>query len=89
LIANYANWDNHSDIKWYLPVRHKQTAHLIEKVGTIEVQISYDINKSMNGFVADFDLWVIQVADLQFESRPTIKQTIKESTKMKSKWKLW
>ena len=94
LIANYANWDNNFNIKWYLPIRHKQTAHLIEKVDTIEVQISYDINKSMNGFVADFDIWVIQVADQQFESektksRPTTKQTIKELTKKKSKWKLW
>ncbi len=93
LIANYANWDNNFNIKWYLPIRHKLTAHLIEKVETIEVQIDYDINKSMNGFVADFDVWVIQVADQQFESektkpRPTTKQTIKELTK-RSKWKLW
>lgn len=94
LIGNYANWDNKSSLQWYLPIRHKQTAHLIEKVDTIEVQISYDINKSMNGFVADFDNWIIQVADQQFKSeetkpRPTIKQTIKELTKKKSKWKLW
>lgn len=94
LIANYANWDNNFNIKWYLPIRHKQIAHLIEKVDTIEVQISYDINKSMNGFVADFDVWVIQVADQQFESektkpKPTSKHTIKELTKRKNKWKLW
>jgi len=91
LIANYANWDNHFNIKWYLPIRHKQVEHLIEKVGTIEVQISYDIKKLLNGYVADFDIWVIQVADQQFESemtkpRPTTKQTIKELTKKKSKW---
>jgi len=94
LIANYSNWDNNFNIKWYLPIRHKQTAHLIEKVETLEVQINYDISKSMNGFVADFDIWVIQVADQQFKSeetkaRPTTKQTIKELTKKKSKWKLW
>ena len=94
LIANYANWDDNFNIKWYLPIRHKQTAHLIEKVDTIEVQISYEINKSMKGYVADFDIWVIQVADHQFQSektksRPTTKQTIKELTKNKSKWKFW
>lgn len=94
LIGNYANWDDKSSVQWYLPIRHKQTAQLIEKVDTIEVQISYDINKSMNGFVADFDIWIIQVADEQFKSeetkpRPTTKQTIKELTKKKSKWKLW
>lgn len=93
LIANYANWDTNFNIKWYLPIRHNQTAHLIQKVDTIEVQISYDINNSMNGFVADFDTWVIQVADQQFKSeetkpRPSNKQTIKELTK-KSKWKFW
>ena len=94
LIANYANWDDNFNIKWYLPIRHKLTAHLIQKVDAIEVQISYDINKSMKGYVADFDIWVIQVADHQFESektksRPTTKQTIKELTKNKSKWKFW
>lgn len=93
LISNYANWNNDFNIKWYLPIRHKQAAYLIEKVDRIEVQISYDINKSMNGFIADFDLWVIQVADQQFESekskpRPTTKQTIKELIKKKSKWEL-
>lgn len=94
LIANYADWDNNFNIKWYLPIRHKQTAHLIEKVATIEVQISYVNDKSMKGYVADFDIWVIQVADQQFNSEeinapPTIRQTIKELTKKKSKWKLW
>ena len=94
LIANYANWDNNFNIKWYLPIRHKQAAQLIEKVDNLEVQIYYDISKSMNGFVGDFDMWVIQVADQQFKfeeinARPITKQTIKELTKKKSKWKLW
>ncbi|NNV55089.1 hypothetical protein [Limnovirga soli] len=94
LIANYANWDNNFNIKWYLPIRHKQIAHLIEKIDMIEVQINYDNNKSMNGFVADFVMWIIKVADQQFESektkpKPTTKQTIKELTKKKGKWKLW
>lgn len=71
LIANYANWDDNFNIKCYLPIRHKQTVYLIEKVDTIEVQINYDINKSMNGFVADFDTWIIQVADKQFKSEET------------------
>ena len=48
----------------------------------------------MNGFVADFDIWVIQVADQQFKSEetkpgPITKQTIKELIKRKSKWKFW
>lgn len=93
LVINFASWDNKPVVQWYLPTRHKQTAHLIERVDKIEVQIDYDINYLMNGFVADFDIWVIQVANQQFkyeETKPrsTIKQTIKELTK-KTKWKLW
>lgn len=93
LVMNYASWDNKPVVQWYLPIRHKQTTHLIEKVGTIEVQIDYDINNTMNGFVADFDTWVIQVAKQQFKSeetksRSTKKQTIKELTK-KNKRKIW
>lgn len=86
LVINYASWDNKPIVQWYLPIRHKQTSYLIEKVDTIDVHINYDIKNSMNGFVADFDIWVIQVADQQFKSeetksRSTTKQTIKELTK--------
>ncbi|RZK56822.1 MAG: hypothetical protein EOO87_04515 [Pedobacter sp.] len=93
LVMNYASWDNKLNVKWYLPIRHKQTAHLIEIVENIEVQINYDIKNSMLGFVGDFDIWIIQVVDQQLKSeetkpRSTTKQTIKELTK-KSKWKLW
>lgn len=93
LIANFDNWDDNFNIKWYLPLRHKDTTNLIEKVDRIEVQINYDSNKSMNGFVADFKEWMIEVADRQFESEktkrgPKTKQTIKSLTK-KRKWKLW
>lgn len=93
LVMNYASWDNKPNVKWYLPIRHKQTAHLIEKVENIEVQINYDINNSMFGFVGDFDIWVIEVVDQQLKSeetkpRSSTKQTVKELTK-KSKWKLW
>jgi len=92
LVMNFVSWDNKPVIQWYLPIRHKQTAHLIEKVDTIDVQIKYDINNSKMGFFGDFDIWVIQVADQQFkfeETKPrsTKKQTIKELTK-KNKWKL-
>lgn len=92
LIMNYASWDNKPNVNWYLPIRHKHIAHLIEKVDSIEVQKNYDIKNSMNGFVADFDIWVIQVADQQFKFEETlprspVKQTIKKLTK-NNKWKL-
>lgn len=93
LVMNYANWDNTPIIHWYLPTRHKQMAHLVEKVDILDVQFDYDTKTSFNGFVADFYTWVIQVANQQFNSeknkpRSMTKQTIKELTK-KSKRKLW
>lgn len=94
LLLNYASWDSKPNVSWYLPVRHKGVAHLIEKVDSIEVQKNYDRNSSMLGGVGDFDIWFIEVANKQFQSeqtksRPTAKQTIKEWTGKKSKWKLW
>lgn len=93
LVMNCAEWDNKPNVKWYLPIRHKQTAHLIERVENIEVQINYEIKNSRLGSISDFDIWVIQVVDQQLKSEETkplstTKQTIKELTK-KSKWKLW
>ena len=87
LVMNYASWDNKPVVQWYLPIRHKQTSHLIEKIDKIDIQLDYEIKNSMYGFVADFDIWVIGVADLQFKSeenkpRSPTKQTIKELTMM-------
>ncbi|KQB39851.1 hypothetical protein RCH33_1948 [Flavobacterium daejeonense] len=94
LVMNFASWDNKPNVKWYLPIRHKHIAHLIETVDSLEVQKNYEINSSMFGFVADFDIHIIQEIDKQIKSEETkpsstIKQTIKELTKNKSKWKLW
>lgn len=94
LIANYENWDDKFNIKWYLPIRYKHINHLIEKVATIEVEYQYSMTSNIyNGMVADFDIWVIEVADRQFKfevnnPRPTELKTIKELTK-RSKWKFW
>lgn len=93
LVMNYASWNNRPGVHWYRPIRHKQTANLAEKVDTIDVQINYAIKNSMNGFVSNFNIWIIKVADQQFKSeetkpRPTTKQTVKELTK-KNKLKLW
>ncbi|WP_282113411.1 hypothetical protein [Maribacter stanieri] len=93
LLINYGNWDNKEMIQWYLPIRHKKIANQIETVDNMEVQIEYDINDSMDGFVADFDIWIVQVADQQFESEKTKpllnnNRTIKEVTK-KKKWQFW
>lgn len=94
LVMSFGNCDNKPNVKWYLPIRHKNIAHLIEKIDNLEVQKNYDINSSMFGFVADFDIHIIQAIEKQVKSEETepcstTKQTIKELIKEKSKWKLW
>ncbi len=94
LVVNFDNWEDKLSIEWYLPIRHKKIKHLIEKVDTIEVQIDYDQDTSINSYVADFDVWFIDFADKQFKNeltnqQPSLKQTIRELTKKKSKWRFW
>ena len=93
LVMNYANWDNEPSIQWYLPIRHKQVAHLIEKADTMNIQTGFDLKNANYLFVADFDIWFIHGAEQQFKSeetkpRPTIKLTVKGLTKKKW-WKIW
>ncbi|MDR6457722.1 MULTISPECIES: hypothetical protein [Chryseobacterium] len=94
LVMNFAIWNNKPNVKWYLPIRHKHIAQLIETTDSLEVQKKYDINSSTFGFVADFDIHIIQAVDEQIKSeetkpRSTTKLTIKELIKNKSRWKLW
>jgi len=86
LILNHPNWDYKPNINWYIPIRHKHIAHLIEKVDSINIKRNYDVESSMIGFMADFDIWIIQIADNQFEfetsePQPSLKQTLQEFIK--------
>ena len=93
LIMTYSDWNEEPCVQWYLPVRHKKSAHLIETVDNIKVDFNYNPNKSLNVYMADLDISVIEAANKQFEIEETSlrskkKQTIKELTK-KNKWKFW
>jgi hypothetical protein len=93
LIMTYDDWNEKPCVQWYLPVRHKKSSHLIETVDTIKVDINYNPNKSLNVYMADFDVSVIEAANKQFTLEETAprsnkRQTIKELTK-KNKWKFW
>jgi hypothetical protein len=86
LLLNYANWDEKQNVNWYLPLHHKEIAHLIEIVDHIGVELNYERRTSKFGGVSDFNTWFIEVANKQFESertteRPIKRQTIKEFTK--------
>lgn len=93
LTMTFDDWNEKPCIQWYLPVRHKKSSHLIETVDNIKVDIDYNPNKSLNVYMADFDISVIEAANKQFEIEETTprfpkKQTIKELTR-KNKWKFW
>lgn len=93
LMMTYDDWNEKPCIQWYLPVRHKKSSHLIETVDNIDVDIDYNPNNSLNVYMADFDVSVIEAANKQFTLEETVprshkRQTIKELTK-KNKWKFW
>jgi len=98
LILNYGNWNLRECIDWYLPIRHKKASNLIENIGKADIQTEFDINKSMLGHMADFEIWVIELVNTQFQSektkpKPNKTKTIKSITnkngKRKNKWKFW
>jgi len=93
IFLNFGDWKNKECIQWYLPIRHSKVAHLIEKIDNIEVQINYDLDSSMYGHIADFDIYIIETLSSQFKSEKTSKRSsekrfLKELTK-KNKWKFW
>ncbi|WP_421976933.1 hypothetical protein [Roseivirga seohaensis] len=94
LVLNSGSLNNKPAVKWYLPNRHKQVEHLIEKISTLDILIDYDVSKLMISYMADFDTWVINEANKQFDSEKTKPrapkhQTIKALIKKKPKWGLF
>lgn len=96
LCIDYGNFNNHACIRWYHPIRHKNIAHLIEKVATIDCKISYSTKENIDyGFVGDFGIWVIDPILKQFDfeksnAKPKGKLTVRTFTgNQKSKWKFW
>lgn len=71
LIANFASWDNKVAISWYLPIRHKNVAHQIQKVNALAICKKFELGKHEYGFIADFDIHIIQQANMQFQSEQT------------------
>lgn len=96
LIQNFALWKDNPNINWYSPIRHKNVTHLIEIVGKIKVDKTYTqfVNGATEyGSCSDFDVWIIEQVNRQFDFEKENKKsdkviTIKELTNS-SKWKLW
>lgn len=94
LIINFGKNDDKPSINWILPIRYKNVAHLFEKIDTINVKLIYDIKKIGYGFCGDFDIWIIEQANRQFEhelsgNKKSNKSISIESLINSSKWKLW
>lgn len=92
LILNYASWDNKQIISWYNPVRYKSIAHLIEIVEKVDIEIDYDLNKSMYSYMANFGLYIIDAINQQFKHEETNSRSSKKirvKDLIKKKWKFW
>ena|SRR5215204_2297473 len=93
LVVDFGNWSDDLGLMWYLPVRHKKVKDLIESIGAIPVDLDYPLQGSKLGHMADFDSWVIERANRQFESE-TVRQSrpkkilLKKFTR-RSRWKFW
>jgi len=92
LILNYASWDNKQIISWYNPVRYKSIAYLIEVVEKVDIEIDYDLNKSMYSYMANFDLYIIDAVSKQFKHEETNSKSLNKiriKDLIKKKWKFW
>jgi len=94
LILNFGNYNEKQCIHWFSPIRFKKVSHLFDKCANIPVNRDFDPNKLGYDFCGDFDIWIIEQANRQFDfekkNRSSIKRIkLKEITGSKSKWSLW
>jgi hypothetical protein len=93
LIINYGAYKDEVAINWFLPMRYQLTSHLFERIGRVEVKITYDRNKIDYGACADYDIYLIEVANKQFEYELLNGKSKKilsvKSLIKKPIWKLW
>lgn len=85
LVKNYSNWKDDVNIQWYLPQDYKNLPK-IEILFNLEVNDSFDINKTQFGSVSNFTIWFIETIDEQFKHeqtnhRPMIKIPAKKFIK--------
>lgn len=70
IVQNFAMFKESPNIHWYSPIRHKNVTHLIEVIGKIDIAKTYSVyvnNATEYGSCADFDIWIINQTNRQFE----------------------
>ncbi|MCW4468153.1 hypothetical protein OGH69_04175 [Flavobacterium sp. MFBS3-15] len=92
LVKNYSNRKDDVNIMWYLPIDHKNLPK-IDILYNLEVNNSFDPNKTQFGFVNNFTMWFIETIDEQFKHeqishQPSIKIPAKKFIK-KDFFKFW
>jgi hypothetical protein len=95
LLKDFAAWDNKPCINWLSSTMFKKEAHLFEKIGNAAVELNYDhdATKTPYGFAGNFEIFLIEVTNRQFEheiegNKPNLSITVK-SLIQKSKWNVW
>lgn len=83
LIINFANWQEELAIKWYNPMRHKESENLLEISCKLDVNKEYNVHNANFAFVADFKIWIIDLVNDQIKyerenSQPKLKKKLKD-----------
>jgi len=92
LTRHFGAYNHSPSIQWYSPVRHKNVVLLVSTLFTINVRFEYKMENTKYGYVGDFDIWLIDMANrlliTEQDKRSKSKSvTIKSLTK-KSFWRL-
>lgn len=101
LILNFALWKDKPNIHWYSPTNHDKIIHLVEVIDKLKIEEVFSVYKNNSTFAnyteygscSEFDIWIINQTNRQFEFEKNNEKStkvikIKELAKVK-KWKLW
>lgn len=95
LLITFGAYENTPAITWLFSVGYKSSSYLFERIGNIEVELSYEYSatKTPYAFTGNFELNIIDQSNRQFKyesegHKPNLSVTVK-SLIQKSKWKLW
>lgn len=84
--------NSNAAISWYIPNRHKNILSEIEIIGSLRVDLIYDPKQHHLSFIGDFDTWIVERIERQFErdrQKPKETITVRQLIYKKPFWKFW
>lgn len=91
LVRHFGAYKHSPSIHWYSPIRHQNPKHLVEKACSIPLQFDYKTENSNFGYVSDFNIWFIDMANTllhtEKEKQSKSKVVSVRSMTKKSFWK--